>query len=168
MSSAPARPPPTPSAGRPIFHVGVHKTATSWFQKFFYPRVEGHRYINRRVVRGALLGKSPLAFDAAEARRQLGLDAGPPAIVCEEDLSGILHNGGLLSNYVAKEIASQIAAIAPDSRIVLFVRSQPAMAASCYQQYLREGGTASIRRYLFPEEYLFLGTVRPLKVPRFD
>lgn len=152
----------------PIFHVGLHKTGTTWFQKRFYPNVPGHRFVNRRVVRSALLSKSPLAFDAKAARKELGLDKGDPAIVCEEDLSGVLHNGGLLTNYVAKEIASQLHAIASDAKIVIFVREQAAMAASWYQQYLREGGTASVRHYLFPEDYLFLGKVRPLKVPRFD
>ena len=152
----------------PIFHVGLHKTGTTWFQKRFYPNVQGYRFVNRRVVRSALLSKSPLAFDATTARKELGLDKGDPAIVCEEDLSGILHNGGLLTNYVAKEIASQLHAIAPEAKLVIFVRNQVEMAASWYQQYLREGGTASVRHYLFPEDYLFLGKVRPLKVPRFD
>ena len=115
-----------------------------------------------------MLGTSPLAFDAAAARQALGLDDGDPAIVCEEDLSGILHNGGLLTNYVAKEMANQLHAIAPEAKIVIFIREQAAMAASWYQQYLREGGTASVRHYLFPEDYLFLGKARPLKVPRFD
>ena len=152
----------------PIFHVGLHKTGTTWFQKRFYPNVPGYRFVNRRLVRSTLLGTSPLAFDAVAARQALGLDDGDPAIVCEEDLSGILHNGGLLTNYVAKEIANQLHAIAPEARIVIFVREQAAMAASWYQQYLREGGTASVRHYLFPEDYLFLGKARPLKVPRFD
>ena len=152
----------------PIFHVGLHKTGTTWFQKLFYPNVRERRFVNRRLVRSTLLGTSPLAFDARSARQALGLDEGEPAIVCEEDLSGILHNGGLLTNYVAKEIASQLHAIAPEAKIVIFVREQAAMAASWYQQYLREGGTGSVRHYLFPEDYLFLGKVRPLKVPRFD
>jgi hypothetical protein len=153
---------------QPIFHVGLHKTGTTWFQKRFYPNLAGYRFVNRRLVRSTLLGTSPLAFDAAAARRMLGLDEGDPAIVCEEDLSGILHNGGLLTNYVAKEMANQLHAIAPEAKIVIFVREQAAMAASWYQQYLREGGTASVRHYLFPEDYLFLGKARPLKVPRFD
>lgn len=152
----------------PIFHVGLHKTGTTWFQKRFYPNVPGYRFVNRRLVRSTLLGKSPLAFDPATAREALGLGQGDPAIICEEDLSGILHNGGLLTNYVAKEMANQLHAIAPDAKIVIFVREQAAMAASWYQQYLREGGTASVRHYLFPEDYLFLGKARPLKVPRFD
>jgi|SRR3954447_3844700 hypothetical protein len=153
---------------RPIFHIGAHKTATNWFQKRFYPHVAGYRYVHRRLVRATLLGRSPLAFDAAAARRALGLDDGSPAIICEEDLSGVLHNGGLLSNYIAKEIASQLHSIAPGAQIVLFVREQASLAASCYHQYVREGGTGSVRRYLFPEDYIHLDTIRPLKVPRFD
>jgi len=80
----------------------------------------------------------------------------------------VLHNAGLTSNYVAKEIANQLFAIAPEAKIVLLIREQTAMAASCYQQYLREGGTGSVHRYLFPEDYIHLGKVRPLKTPRFD
>lgn len=153
---------------RPIFHIGYHKTATNWFQKHFYPAVEGHRFVDRKLVRSTLLGGSPLAFDAAAAREALGIDGGEPVIICEEDLSGVLHNAGLGSNYIAKEQARQLHALAPDAQVVIFVRSQAAMAASCYLQYLREGGTASARRYLFPESYRHLGNVRPLKVPRFD
>jgi hypothetical protein len=153
---------------RPIIHVGVHKTASSWFQKYFYRYVPGYRFLDRWRVRSILLSTSPLAFDATTARQALTLDDDPPAIISDEDLAGILHNGGLTTNYIAKEIASQLAAIAPEAKVVLFVRSQPAMAASCYQQYLKEGGTGSVHRYLFPEDHLHLGNVRPLKVPRFD
>lgn len=159
---------PDDNSNRPIFHVGVHKTATNWFQKCFYPFVPGHRYLDRKLVRSTLLTRSPLSFDAARARLELGLDGTLPAIVCEEDLSGVLHNAGLTSNYIAKEIANQLAQIAPNAKIVIFVRNQPAMAASCYHQYLREGGTGSVHRYLFPEDYVHRDNVRPLKTPRFD
>src|SRR5690606_32375639 len=59
-------------------------------------------------------------------------------------------------------------AVAPEARIVIFVREQVAMAAACYNQYLREGGTGSVRRYLFPEDYRHLTKMRPFKTPRFD
>ncbi|RST29961.1 hypothetical protein HMF7854_03305 [Sphingomonas ginkgonis] len=152
----------------PILHVGVHKTATSWFQDEFYPALSGRRYLDRRLVRSTLLAGSPLGFDPAAARLSLGLDEAEPAIICEEDLSGILHNGGLLSCYVAKELASELHAVAPDGEVVIFVREQAALAASHYHQYLREGGTTSASRYLFPADYRHLGHQRPLKVPRFD
>jgi hypothetical protein len=153
---------------RPIIHVGLHKTATSWFQTTFYPQIRGYRYLQRRLVRWTLLARSPLAFDPIRARELLGLDHGDPAIICEEDLSGVLDNAGLASSYVAKELANQLAAIAPEARIVLFVRSQAALIASAYHQYLREGGTGSVQRYLFPDDHLQLGAIRPPKPPGFD
>ena len=49
------------SKRRPIFHVGLHKTGTTWFQKKFYPRGSGYRFSPRELVRLTLLAESPLA-----------------------------------------------------------------------------------------------------------
>lgn len=154
---------------RPIVHIGIHKTATSWFQRHFYPAVKNHRYVARTIVRKALLEGSCFAFDAAACRAELGLDESDlPSILCEEDLSGVLHDGGLANGYIAQGIAERIHRAAPDAQIVIFVRSQLTLAASCYQQYVRDGGTALPGRYFFPEEYRHLGHWRPFKVPRFS
>ncbi|WP_157216621.1 sulfotransferase [Flavisphingomonas formosensis] len=150
-----------------IAHVGFHKTATSWFQRIFYPRVSTHRLIDRVAVRGAMLAGDAYHFDPAEARARLDIDAGP-AILCDEDLSGVLHNGGLLTTFLASALADRLYAVIPEAAIVLFVREQTAMAAACYHQYVREGGTASISRYLFPDQHRHLAKVRPFKTPRFD
>jgi hypothetical protein len=152
----------------PIFHIGLHKTATSWFQRRFYPAIENYRYCDRVVVRNALLAGNPYRFDAEAARAALGLDGEVPLIVCDEDLSGVLHNGGLLTGILARAIAERLHAVAPEARIVIFVREQVAMAAACYHQYVREGGTAGPARYLFPESYRHLTKARPFKTPRFD
>lgn len=152
----------------PIVHIGVHKTGTSWFQRHVYPHVDSHRYFaDRRLLRRVLLGCDALRFDADAARRELGLDQpGKPPILCEEDLSGVLHTG-LASGHVAATAARRIHTLLPDATIVIFVRAQPSAALSWYLQYLREGGTGSIRRYLFPESYRHFGHERPFKVPRF-
>lgn len=150
----------------PIVHIGFHKTATSWFQLHVYPRVRGHRVVDRPLVRRALLGGDAFNFHADAARAALGVGAGEGVILCEEDLSGVLHNG-VVSGYVAKEVAARVRAALPDARVVIFVREQGSAALSWYLQYLREGGTASLRRYLFPELYRHLGHDRPFKVPRF-
>ena len=152
----------------PLIHIGVHKTATSWFQADFYPRVRNARYINRVAVRQVLLGGNGYRFDAAAARETLGFDEGDRAILCDEDLSGVLHNGGVATTFLAAAIADRLHAASPDAEIVIFVREQVAMAAACYHQYVREGGTASARRYLFPENYRHLTKMRPFKTPRFD
>lgn len=160
---------PSVNEARPIIHVGLHKTATNWFQSFVYPLSESHRFIDRRRVRETVLGTPAFSFDPAIARRALELDAGyTPFAICEEDLSGVLHDGGLASRLVAAMAAERLHALAPEGQIVIVVRAQPALAASCYQQYVREGGTTSPLRYLFPEEHRHLGNVRPIKMPRFD
>lgn len=152
----------------PIVHVGYHKTGTSWFQSSVYPSVTTHALADRRTVREVFLAGDAFDFDPAYARDRLDLDKGTrPALICEEDLSGVLHNG-TASGFVAREVARRLHATMPDARIVLFVRAQGSAALSWYLQYLREGGTRSIRRYLFPELYRHLGHVRPFKLPHFD
>jgi len=155
---------------RPIVHIGVHKTATSWFQQHVYPHARSHRFVDRVAVRRAFLAPTAFAFDAAAARAALGLDepTQPPALICEEDLSGVLHNGGLASALIAKEVGMRLAAAIPDAQVVIVVREQASLAAACYQQYLREGGTASPRRYLLPANYRHLTKERPFKTPRFE
>lgn len=154
---------------RSIIHVGFHKTATTWFQRHVYPAARSHCFIDRRKLRSVILGTPAMTFDAGAARRELGLEkADTPFILCDEDLSGVLHNGGPGARFAAKAVAQRLHALAPDAQIVIMVRAQPALAASTYQQYVREGGTASPLRYLFPEEYRHLGYARPLKAARFD
>jgi len=151
----------------PIAHIGYHKTATSWFQRYVYPFVGSHRYIDRRVVRSTFLEGDAFGFDPAAARAAMGLDhEALPPILCEEDLSGVLHNG-VVSTFVAREVARRLHSTMPEATIVIFVRAQASAAASWYQQYLREGGTTGVHRYLFPDQYRHLGHVRPFQMPHF-
>jgi hypothetical protein len=151
---------------RPILHIGFHKTATSWFQAHVYPEATSHHYVDRVLVRQTLLTVSAFDFDAAAARSALGFDGAIPPVICDEDLSGFLHLGRT-SSYVAKEIACRLHATAPEAQVVIVVRAQPAIICSSYQQYLREGGTASLWNYLFPEHARHPGKARPFKLPGF-
>jgi hypothetical protein len=136
----------------PIVHIGYHKTATTWFQRHFYPAVEGRRYIPQRQVRAALLTPGAFEYDAPTARRRLGPDL-DRAILCEENLSGGLHNGGL-AGCLSKDVAHRIKAALPDARIVIVVRDQADAIASAYLQYVKGGGTHKIHRYLLGRKWL--------------
>ena len=152
----------------PIVHIGFHKTATSWFQQSVYPLLTSHRMIDRDLIRATFVDGDAFSFDPATARAALGLDApGLPPLLCEEELSGILHIGAA-STFIAKDVATRVHAALPDAHIVIFVRAQVAAAASWYMQYLKEGGTASARRYFFPDDYLFPGRLMHFKMARFD
>jgi hypothetical protein len=152
---------------KPIVHIGYHKTATTWFQKSVYPRVRNLAYIPRERVKRAFLSASALHFDPAWTRGALAIPAGTTPILCEEELSGYLHTGGLMG-FLSKEMAHRIHQVFPDARIVVFVRSQPEMIAACYQQYVRGGGTYAPQRYLWPADALRAAAAQPYKIPRFS
>lgn len=153
---------------RHFVHIGYHKSATTWFQKNYYPNVENARYVHRDLVQAAFLDDSALHWKADAARRKLELDTGERAIVCEEGLSGYLHNGGLFG-CLSKDMVHRLHAAIPDADIVAFIRRQPDIIAGCYAQYIRGGGTFSVNRYLWPRRYLSHGAEsRYSKIPRFS
>lgn len=132
---------------RALVHIGYHKTATTWFQRQFYPHVRNRRYIDRERVREALLGADALMFDPASCRELL---TGPePVILCEEALCGHYQNGGL-NGCMSKDVADRLGRVFEDADIVVFVRDQREMIARCYLEYVRRGGTHSCTRFLFP------------------
>ena len=133
----------------PIVHIGYHKTATSWFQGSFYPKVKNAAYLERKRVREAFLNPTAFRFDAEWARTVLETDGRP--ILCEEDLCGHFENGGMLEA-LSKDVAYRIHRVFPDAQIVIFVRNQPDMIRASFLQYRRSGGTKSLKRFLFPYE----------------
>lgn len=152
---------------RPIVHIGYHKTATTWFQEQVYPNSVSHRWIPRAMARRALLDPPGLSFSAAEARRQLhDPDDRRPPVICEENLSGYIHNGGL-HGLMAPEAARRIREVFPDALILITIRAQPEMIAASYVQYVRGGGTYGPRRYLFAPHYLTGARRHAYKQPLF-
>jgi hypothetical protein len=53
-----------------------------------------------------------------------------------------------LGSLVTKEVAERLRAVFPDARIVVFLRSQPALVGAAYAQYVRAGGTHDLPTYL--------------------
>lgn len=155
------------SSASPIVHIGFPKTASTWFQKSFYPHVRSPRYIDRAAVNAVFLDGNALTFDPQDARNRLGLKAEEAAILCEEGLCGYLHNGGV-NGIVTKEVAERIKATLPDARIVIFIRSQPRILVAAYQQYVRAGGTYGPERYFYPKRFLKGPNAVTYKQPRFD
>jgi hypothetical protein len=135
---------------RPIFHIGYHKTATTWFQKSVWPAATSHEFIGRKQARSALLDDPGLCFDEKRARAMLQRRGSNRAIVvCEENLSGYIHNGGL-HGLMAPEAARRIHRLFPEAQIVVFIRNQPDIIRAAYCQYVSGGGTYGLSRYLFP------------------
>jgi hypothetical protein len=151
---------------RSLVHVGWHKTATTWFQRRYYPRSRTHRLLERRIVKEAFLAPCAFDFDPARSLRVLAAAGPPPWILCEEELSGNPHAGGLMG-LVPREVAQRLRAALPDAAVVIFLRHPVDAIAACYKQYLRQGGTHRPRRYLFPHEGQRGFRAAPWKAPAF-
>jgi hypothetical protein len=151
-----------------VIHIGYHKTATTWFQKRCYPFVENYAFVPRKVAQDAFLGSSAFKFDPEEALRQLaGYAVNDGIILCEEELSGNVHSGGMYGCF-SKEVAFRIRETLPEGRVVIFIRNQIDMAAALYRHYIREGGTFGPHRYFFPERYRKDVARHPFKYPLFS
>ena len=151
---------------RTLVHVGWHKTATTWFQRRYYPRVATHRLVDRAAVKQAFLAPGAFEFEPEAALRILAEAGPPPWILCEEELSGNPHSGGLLG-LLPKEVAQRLRATLPDAAVVIFLRHQLDAIAASYKQYLRQGGTHAPRRYAFPHEGRRGFRAAPWKAPSF-
>jgi len=150
-----------------ILHIGYHKTATNWFQRVYYPNIENFSYIHRKRVRRAFLRDSAFRFSPERARSELGERGSTNLILCEEELSGNIHSGGLFG-YLSKEVATRLKLTLPDSRITIFIRNQFDMIASAYKQYVREGGTHLVDRYLHPPHYAARQSFSSYRIPLFS
>lgn len=137
---------------RIAFHIGYHKTASTWFQREAIPRHPGVRMLfHGEPWRDPLIRQLVLtprhAFDVGEARRllerrlaELEVPKGGVAIGSEERLSGHAATGG----FDTFEIADRIHAVAPDAQVFAVVREQVDMIESEYLQLLQEGGLADL------------------------
>jgi hypothetical protein len=144
-----------------LIHVGLAKGGSTTLQAFF-ERHPGIHLVDPRPARRLIALPSALEYDAAAARAALD---GPVAEAAARGLAPVLSHERLGGNphaghHDAVEIARRLAALRPDARLLLCIREQMAMIASCYKQYVRVGGVMTLEQYLAPAP--------DRRVPRFD
>ena len=140
-----------------IAHIGYPKTATSWFQNYFFPNIKNAYYIpNKEFIE--FIKQNSLTFDANYFRNMLisitknKLGNKKKIIISKEGIIGTTHNFGI-NGYLTKENAIRLHEIFPSAKILLFIRKQPDIIASSYIQYIKGGGTWGINKYLFHKSY---------------
>lgn len=129
-----------------VIHIGFHKTATSWFQKQFYPKVENFKYFsNRTLFRKELINPDYFVFDANNARKIILNTDISNTVICEENILSGLRVSSVFSVVMAQRLHK----VFPEAEIVIFIRSQPQRIASAYLYYLKEnGGTYSPKKFI--------------------
>ena len=140
-----------------LFHVGYHKTATTWMQKRLFTERNGFRQVSDhgevfgRIVRphGLHFDPEPMRALLATRRDEAARDGLAP-VVSSEILSGHPFYAGQDSDVHA----DRLKAIASEARILISIRNQMRILPSIYMQYLLRGGT-------LPPRTFFAGTEEP-------
>ena len=139
---------------RPLVHIGYHKTGTTWLQRRVFNAADAGFVTpwTSTVISEALVLPNELDFNADTARESFtpvfhsSLEAGLVPVVSWERLSGSPHAGGFDSAALARRLHT----VFSDARVLVVVREQRSMIYALYQQYVRNGGIASLEGYLRP------------------
>ncbi len=146
-----------------LIHIGYHKSASSWFQqklfttdsKVFEPfslTDRGHSTLARYFIyddEGYLL--SPFEYNKMRIRKEVeniikskaDFDSKIP-VISHERLSGNPHSSG----FDARKIALMLKSTFPQANILIVFREQKSFILSSYFEFLAQGGTCSLNKYL--------------------
>jgi hypothetical protein len=133
-------------------HVGYPKTASTWLQKKFFPKVRNINTLDRKTIRKYLLDPGAFDFNVDDTRDFFRNYNDKDLWLSEELLLGRLRIGGV-NGFITKEIANRMKLVFPDGKIIFFIRNQIDVLASSYIEYVRSGGNYGIDKFLFSYRY---------------
>lgn len=146
-----------------LIHIGYHKTGTTWLQNeiftsesdYFIP-VSNNKRGQSTLARDFIFSTEEYllnSFDDNELVIKHNLnsiiqtsseDNGRIPVISYERLSGSPHSSGFDSSIIARRIKNAF----PNAKILIVIREQDSWMLSNYFQYLSEGGTHGINKYL--------------------
>lgn len=128
-----------------LFHVGYHKTGTTWMQHFFFTAENGFcRVLDHDEAFELIAAPHGLDFRPEAARELLTSRHPGDGVVVPVVSSEILCGNPFFGGRESDDYARRIKAINPDAMILITIREQYAAIASTYMQYLSRGGTETL------------------------
>ena len=134
----------------PRLHIGLHRTGSTWIQKSVFNGEDGRPplavkdriQLNDRIVTPRDENFNPVRVREWLMEQTKGIEH--PIVLSSERFSGNPHSGW----FDSIRNLDRLHAILPDARVVLVVREQRSFIQSLWLQYIRIGGTATLRQYL--------------------
>jgi len=142
----------------PIIHIGYPKTATSWLQMEFFPKIKNIMVVNRQEIFRKIIEPEDLIINYAEIREWINRNYGGKVLLSAHGFIGTNHSFGI-RNYLIRENATRLKNIFPEAKIIIFIRNQPDIIASTYLQYLKAGGTYSATKFLKTKRFYKLNDI---------
>lgn len=146
-----------------VFHIGFHKTASSWLQQVYFPAQSEVTLIcdaqnpKDDPFLSYLVTTPDAKFNSKECENLLWEriaaygETGDKCVylVSAERLSGYPISGGF-DNF---RIAERIHSVMPRAKIIVVVREQTAIIRSIYKQMVREGYPGRLEEMLFSDSW---------------
>lgn len=122
-----------------ILHIGYPKTGTTWFQKKFYPNISDIEFYDHHKLK-AIIGDYKNRTEASQTKSVFN-NCKKRIVVCDENMIGnAMH---------FNENAAYFKKVFGPCQVVIFLRNQLEKFASNYSEYIKAGGTDSVKRFLF-------------------
>lgn len=140
---------------RPLIHLGLHRTGSTWFQRHVLDGRDGRPLAtlpDRAESAARIVLPRELDFDADATRRWIrdrmaeAANRGSPVVISNERFSGNPAAGWA----DAERNVQRLANLVPDARILLVVREQHSLVRSIWLQQIRIGGISGIEDFLRP------------------
>ena len=136
-----------------IIHIGYQKTGSTWLQHNLFPKIENFKYYNNRaIIKKDFILQNRLEFNPKKLKKKYNNISNGLIISHELLVGGGIHNGGI-NGILPYDFCDRLYSVFPDAEIIIFIRNQPDIIASAYNQYLRGGGNLSISKYLYQDSF---------------
>lgn len=142
-----------------VIHVGLHKTATTFLQKKIFPSLDNYNLYTRPYTQHNHAFNQLQYADESLYNKKLvenEVEKFPTGNIILSDES-FYGKPNLFSHINRTIIAKRLSELFPEATIIIFIRSQIKILLSYYNQYVKGGGVADIKDYIwFPKsEYCF-------------
>jgi hypothetical protein len=109
-----------------FFHIGMYKTATTWFQRQLFPNIEGIRLIHTKHI-----DRISAALDQARSEAPV-----PTIVVSHEAFGGTIshHSKPGMARAKLESNLTRLAALAPNRAIIVGYREQRSWLQSAFAQ----------------------------------
>lgn len=136
-----------------FIHIGLHKTASTFLQERFFPKLPNISYLGRKEIHSSvefskLLNADDTLYDPSILSSRIDEKDVEKLILSSESFSGkplFMHS--VNRSMIAKRLKHAF----PDAEIILFIRGQKDLLLSHYNQYVkgRDDGYRTIREFIW-------------------
>ncbi len=133
-----------------IFHIGYPKSASTWLQENFFPKIKNIDFIGTHTTNTHFFQSDVFGYEPNSVRDVFLTEN---TLLFSSELITTSINLGWHHGAYSKTQADKIKLTYPDAKIIIIIRNQQSLIPSAYQQFVKNGGVESFDTYLNSNKY---------------